>query len=80
MANVVDSRFPAQIKEAALARGFTYVNSAEAAAYLGVVDRTLKKWRDKGTGPRYQKVASEVRYQFSDMDAWLEACYVDAKA
>lgn len=80
MANAVDPRFPSQIKEAALQQGYTYVNSADAASYLGIADRTLKLWRKQGRSPRFKKVNSEIRYEFSDMDRWLEGSYVEAKA
>jgi predicted DNA-binding transcriptional regulator AlpA len=45
-----------------------------AGLRLGVNAETLKRWRSKGTGPRYVRVArSRVRYRVRDLDDWLDA-------
>lgn len=67
-----------QVRAEALENGRDYVNSAPASAYLGVADSTLKFWRKKGVGPRYQKVGAEVRYYFDDLDVWLDAQFVES--
>lgn len=44
-----------------------------AAARLGVSAAFLQKARQNGTGPAYFKVARQIRYAPSDLDAWLAA-------
>jgi len=39
--------------------------------FLGMNVATLADWRTKGTGPAYVKVGRYVRYQYSDLKAWL---------
>lgn len=63
-------------RQEALDQGRDYVNSSPAADYLGITDGTLRKWRVKNDGPRYQKVGGEVRYYFADLDAWLAEQFI----
>src|SRR5262245_43664301 len=49
------------------------VNEAQAAQYLGVSDKTLRRWRWAGRGPGYIKLGSAVRYDTADLDAFLDA-------
>lgn len=43
----------------------------DAAAALGLTQRTLQQWRRDGGGPPYVRVSSRcVRYRVSDLDAW----------
>lgn len=54
----------------------TLLDAAQAAAYLGMSTKTLKKWRSKGTGPAYSRIShshSRVRYRKSALDAWVVA-------
>jgi excisionase family DNA binding protein len=44
-----------------------------AAKYLGVSVRTLEDWRAKGKGPTFRKIGYRVRYEISDLDAFLES-------
>jgi predicted DNA-binding transcriptional regulator AlpA len=44
-----------------------------AAAYLGMEPGTLENWRYKGLGPRVIHLGRSVRYDRSDLDAWIEA-------
>ena len=46
--------------------------------YLGFAEQTLRGWRAKHRGPRYQKVSGGVRYYIIDLDAWLDSQFVDA--
>lgn len=43
----------------------------ETAALLKVTVRTLRYWREQGTGPQYVRVGRRVRYRRRDLDAWL---------
>ncbi|MDG4825674.1 helix-turn-helix domain-containing protein [Asanoa sp. WMMD1127] len=45
---------------------------AEVAEYLRKPVRTLEQWRYVGTGPKFVKAGRDVRYRWSDVDAWLD--------
>jgi predicted DNA-binding transcriptional regulator AlpA len=50
-----------------------FLTSVEAAELIGVTRSCLAVWRHSGTkGPRYLKVGGFIRYQRSDIDAWME--------
>lgn len=41
---------------------------------MGIAKRqTLRKWRVSGRGPRYVKVGHHVKYDWRDVEAWLES-------
>ncbi|NJL26891.1 MAG: helix-turn-helix domain-containing protein [Thermoanaerobaculia bacterium] len=45
----------------------------EVARLLGFSARTLEKWRAEGGGPVFIKQSSRaIRYQLSDLAAWIE--------
>jgi hypothetical protein len=46
---------------------------AEVAAYLGRPVNTMRDWRLRGIGPRSYRQAGQVRYDWSDVDAWLDS-------
>ena len=48
-----------------------YLSVRELAALLRVSRRTLDRYRARGIGPAFEKVAGRVRYRRSDVDAWL---------
>jgi len=51
--------------------GNPYLNTREAAGYLGISPRTLEKWRVVGGGPPFRVVgARAVRYARLDLDAF----------
>jgi hypothetical protein len=47
------------------------VNPKNAAAYLGLHEKTLAVLRHKGKGPRYIK-RGRIFYFIEDLDAWLK--------
>lgn len=48
-----------------------WMNTEEAADYLGARPGTLKNWRHRGEGPRYHVINRRlVRYHESDLDAF----------
>jgi hypothetical protein len=51
----------------------------EAAKYLNRSPLTLRDWRERKVGPAYYKVVGAVRYQKSDLDAFVEGCRVIPK-
>jgi excisionase family DNA binding protein len=48
-----------------------YLNTTQAAAYLGFTRKNLEHWRSAGCGPAYFKVGRHVRYGRTDLDAWM---------
>ena len=48
-----------------------YLNTRQAAQYLGLSKQQLELWRAKGGGPLYTKLARIVRYKRSDLDAFM---------
>lgn len=45
---------------------------AQVAEVLGIPEKTLAEWRSQGIGPEYLKIGRYVRYQWSDVNAWLD--------
>ena len=50
-----------------------YLDTVQAAAYLGITRKQLESWRPLGCGPAYSKVGRFVRYWIVDLDAWMAA-------
>ena len=48
-----------------------YLNTREAAAYLGLSPSTLARMRVTGEGPRYSKAGRRVIYDPRDLDRWV---------
>lgn len=48
------------------------IKTKQAAEICCVSDRTMEAWRLRGTGPKYHKLGKSVRYNQSDVDAWLK--------
>lgn len=51
---------------------------AELAEWIGVPDRTVRKWIADGTGPRVLAVGRHRRVRLADALAWLDTRYVEA--
>ncbi len=49
------------------------MNVRQAAAFLGLTKATLDCWRCRGRGPAFLKLGRLVKYQESDLAAWLES-------
>lgn len=59
------------------------VTPSQAAAMLGVQQRTLEIWRKEKRGPRYLRLGdkrSRVLYRVRDLEAWLDSHLVDVEA
>jgi hypothetical protein len=52
------------------------LTEAEAAKRLFAKPQTLNKWRTRGRGPAYLKLAGKVRYRAADLEAFIEASRV----
>lgn len=44
----------------------------EVAEYLGVPKGTLTQWAHRGKGPKYFRIGRYARYDWRDVQAWLE--------
>ena len=49
-----------------------YLDTAQAARYLGLSPSTLARMRVTGEGPRYSKAGRRVIYDIRDLDDWVE--------
>lgn len=50
----------------------SYLSPKQAADRLRLSAKTLEKWRSQGSGPRFLKFGTRVRYRADDLDAWAE--------
>lgn len=48
-----------------------YLNTEEAAAYLGIAAITLEKWRTLRIGPAYTSLPRCTRYAVKDLDDFM---------
>ena len=55
--------------------GHDWVGVPEAAAYLGIIQRTLYRMIDKGQLPAY-RLGRVIRLRWDDIDGFIEACRV----
>ena len=51
----------------------SYLNTKQAAHYVGLSESLLEKRRCIGDGPTYSQIGKAVRYLTSDLDAWMQA-------
>ena len=50
--------------------GENYMTTKQAAAYLGLSDRTLESYRSKGGGPAFHYFGRRVLYLLDDLREW----------
>lgn len=62
-----------QDRAAAAKKGSPFLNTRQAAFYIGLSHRTLEKMRPKKRGPAYRKHGRHIRYHIDDLDAWSKA-------
>jgi excisionase family DNA binding protein len=48
------------------------LTEAEVADLLRVSPRTVRRWRNEGTGPPALRVGRRIRYRRSAVEAWLD--------
>lgn len=53
-------------------RGSPFLNTEQAAAYLKMSSRLLKRLRRDGKGPVFRRHSRYVQYHIDDLDAWSE--------
>jgi len=63
----------AEFRAAHARKGSPFLNTGQAAYYVGLARQTLEKMRREGRGPRFRKHGRYVRYHIADLDAWSEA-------
>jgi len=51
----------------------TFLDSDQAAQYIGLKRTTLEAWRCRGGGPKFAKLGRAVRYRKADLDDWIES-------
>lgn len=51
-------------------RGSPYLNTAQAAHYLGISVRSMQRLRAKGQGPTPRRHMQMVLYHIDDLDSW----------
>jgi Helix-turn-helix domain len=51
-------------------RGSPFLNTEQAAHYLGLSPRKLQKMRMAHQGPEYRRHCRYVRYHIDDLDRW----------
>jgi len=51
-------------------RGSPFLNTDQAAAYLKLSSRQLKRLRRAGKGPVYRRHSRFVQYHIDDLDGW----------
>ncbi|AOR76376.1 helix-turn-helix domain-containing protein [Novosphingobium resinovorum] len=51
-------------------RGSPFLNTDQAAAYLQISARLLRRKRRDGTGPTYRYHSRLIQYHIDDLDAW----------
>lgn len=62
------------INRAARARkGSPFLNTAQAAHYVGLAERTLESMRGQGEGPPFRRHGRFIRYHIDDLDAWSKS-------
>lgn len=44
----------------------------ELSKFLKISEKTLTDWRYRGGGPKWKRVGRHPRYNWDDVDAWLE--------
>lgn len=50
-----------------------FLDTREAADFLGLSNRTLDRYRVTGEGPVFHKFGSRIRYALADLQAWAAA-------
>ncbi len=51
-------------------RGSPFLNTDQAAAYLKISSRLLKRLRVRGAGPIFRRHSRFVQYHIDDLDLW----------
>jgi hypothetical protein len=63
----------ATMRAAHAKRGSPFLNTEQAAFYLGICPRRLQVLRASSQGPRFRRHSRYVRYHIDDLDIWSRA-------
>ena len=67
------------VRELAGLSGRRRLRTPDAAAYIGVGESTLEKWRCSGQGPVFERAGTRiVVYRIADLDTFLAARRVES--
>lgn len=58
------------LRAAEAKQGSPFLNTAQAAYYVGLSARTLEKMRTEKRGPQWRMHGRYVRYHIDDLDIW----------
>lgn len=58
------------LRAARAKKGSPFLNTEQAAFYLGLSARRLQTMRSIGEGPRFRRHCRYVRYHIDDLDSW----------
>ena len=58
-------------------KGSPFLNTAQAAPYIGLSYRTLEQMRWNGLGPSFRRHGRFVRYHIDDLDSWSRSTQGD---
>jgi len=53
-------------------RGSPFLNTDQAAAYLKISSRLLKRLRRAGKGPVFRRHSRFIQYHIDDLDGWSD--------
>lgn len=57
-----------------LGHWYSLIDEKAAARELGVIDRTMQNYRQRGGGPKFIRLSSRcIRYRRIDLREWVEA-------
>lgn len=54
-------------------RSHPFLNTQQAAHYLGISARLLEKMRSRGKGPAFRRHSRFIQYHVDDLIAWSES-------
>ena len=74
LADMIDAAARAE----AAKRRSPFLNTGQAAFYVGLAQETLEKMRQHRKGPRFRRHGRYIRYHIDDLDAWSQANSSDA--
>ena len=75
---VIHEEVSKAINQALVPNGGTiYMDTPEAAEYLGVSKQYLEGARHSGTGPPFSRLVRRVKYTRADLDAWMASRRLD---
>lgn len=53
-------------------KGSPFLNTDQAAFYIGLSRRTLEKMRAEGGGPPFRRHGRYIRYHIDELDTWSQ--------